>query len=120
MKESDESLNVQGISHKKLRFADEPLPSQAQEENLVLSDVLDAEANSPVECAKLIFESCPNILKEIEKLMLSKIKEKLTVCAHAKMEIPFFSKRISNPLQLWNLTQSSKNFQKNFHLLVRF
>ena len=75
VKESDESLNVQGISHKKLRFADEPLPSQAQEENLVLSDVLDAEANSPVECAKLIFESCPNILKEIEILMLSKIKE---------------------------------------------
>ena len=74
VKESDESLNVQGISHKKLRFT-EPLPSQAQKENLVVSDVLDAETKSPVKCAKLIFESCPNILKEIEKLMLSKIKE---------------------------------------------
>lgn len=53
VKESDESL-IEGISHKKLRFA-EPLPSQAQKENLVVSDVLDADAKLPVKCVKLIF-----------------------------------------------------------------
>lgn len=73
VKESEEVLNVQGISHKKLKFTKQH-PSQAQEESFS-SDVLDAETKSPVECAKLIVKSCPNILKEIEKLILTNIKE---------------------------------------------